>query len=241
MPKPTYTEVRDAIAVEFDLHPLRMDSVTGRIAVLIDAAWAETEEELKRGRKADIILSRWLPWHDAKCEKRRRFTPAEYGRALGGVPVLLTCTCGLDDALAQLRESSPDFVARMEAAGAERTVHQDGEPAMSEDEDWEEFNRIQRAKREGYVEGVRERIGAATHTTYADAAARYPLKRRVPHPDVRVDGVMIRVANQAERVVLWRDDVRAFPVSRATLTAALEILDSPFSWVDDTSVEEDPA
>lgn len=112
--------------------------------------------------------------------------------------------------------------------------------STGEGEDWEEYNRLQRVRREAAALFARRGSGRLPQATLEQIAAMFPLKKRVPRPDVTMDGVKIRASDQTGRIGLWRTEFVGFTVTRATLTAALEILDSPFSWVDDASVEEEP-
>lgn len=295
MPKPTRQEIRDAVTGAIPLagrewirNPVTTASVVHNVEALVDAEWAKTERELARGRKADIILSRWLPSHDAKCQKRRPLDSVEYQRALSGAPVLLACTCGLDDALAQLRESAPAFVARMEVVGAERVVGirhpdttrrttwayvSDGEPAMTsstgegekapqtdrhsdavasnlddflEGEDWEEYNRLQRARRAGYELALYATQYPMPQERARLAAEAFPLKKRthkvIPDPHGAGEWTF-----DGESFV-WRNghpEFRAFPNgmlwSAERIRVLAVLLDDPWEWVDDSSVEEDPA
>lgn len=137
---------------------------------------------------------------------------------------------------------SPFAVDRLMALLEERCG--DGTPAevvMCEDCDYEEFNRLQRVKREAFADALMHvALWQSRRLAVRAACKKYPLKKRVIHEDVTLDGVRIAACFDAGQPVvrLTRNGFGyGIQVSGEVLAAAQEILESPVKWEDDMEPE----
>jgi hypothetical protein len=248
MPKPTRNEVyRTLIASHDGRRGPWTSSKADDLIALIDAAWTENDAERERGRKAMEILERWgHPAHSADCD-----------RCYWGGDAL-DCTCGLSRALAEIAAVVPLTAGAESGAKAHADPKRDPDSALWEyaDKDSvERFNEQQRWRRGGYVEALEENRHYNTSRTerVALAARRYPLKKRAPATcddphDVGQWTVEVE-EGRGYPYAVWRSRAgtelsRAWPpemlVTAERVRALSALLDNPWKYEDDTSVEDAP-
>ena len=116
---------------------------------------------------------------------------------------------------------------------------------ICEDCDYQEFNRLQRARREAYAGALLDWVACwkSRREAVQVACKKYPLKKRVIHEDVTLDGVRIAACFDAGQPVvrLTRNGFGyGVQVSGDVLAAAQEILEAPVTWEDDMEPEQAP-
>lgn len=131
-----------------------------------------------------------------------------------------------------------------------------GDTAAPWEHDVDAFNREQRARREAYAQGmmagdITSRKGDVLNGfCRAEAARRYPLKKREPRimPDPHpydagqwciVNVPTRRVAYRSSPLKKWSLDGEFPCLTEDRLRALVALLDSPFTYVDDTTPEQE--
>lgn len=253
MPKPTAAELHRIISEVARPDVERIGHAIRTIERMFEA-WEDDAAERERGRKALEILNRWgRPVHASNCPY------------WGDV---LECTCGLDEAMEAIRAVSSvtewrpsdkeiDEAVReaIDAAAASR----EDVTASSEDEDMEQWNATQRERRDAFMRGAIYYVGTfADEAALADArraaAARYPLKKRVPATcdDPHISGGRWRLEAESGQTHAsfrylapfgdtageWTDCPKHFAWTAARISALAELLKSPWSIEEDTNPEE---
>lgn len=224
MPKPTVDDLYVLILAHSDSATCALGAAN-MVWTLIDAWSAEDETERERGRHA-LEIARRFAAHKAFCGQA--ITPA------------LECTCGLREALSAPASYDPATYVPPEVRYA-------AEEENVEDEEVERFNQEQRIRREAYAKALEHAGGAHVIGARQQAARVYPLKKRVQatRDDPHNGRFMWRFVPEFNRFE-WTMDGQWVPYRRTETTpitpervrALYALLQSPWTYEDDASVEE---
>lgn len=214
MPKPTQDELYGLLC----RNGRGDDSAAARVATELNAYWSARwdadEAERERGEAALALLELYAR-HKPTCSLYGGYHP---------------CDCGFADAMGGFREE-PSSKVQPPPEGWEAT----------ELEQVEQYNAAQRAKAEGYARAVAE-AGTPAEVANKRAAARYPLKKRVPATlsDLRSPTLLWRWNGDT---LEWQYEdgdwhLDGYPsLTRQRFRAIAALLDRSWAYEDDASVE----